>query len=96
MPRGVGLVELFVAVLIVGISCINLALPALAYRRSGDGRFLALSGANALLVLIGTICALGELPVDPPGWTIVPLAVLALLLLVTLLLLASTLWPRRA
>ena len=91
-----GLVELFVAVLIVGVSCINLVLPGLAWRRSGDGRFAALAAGNALLALVGAICVWGELPVGPPSWTSVPLPILVLLLLAALLLLVSTLWPRRA
>lgn len=90
-----GLVELFVAVLIVGVSCINLVLPGLAWRRSGDGRFLALASANAVLAITGAICVWGELPVGPPSWASVPLPILVLLLFVALLLLAGTLWPRR-
>jgi hypothetical protein len=92
----VGLVELFVAVLIAGVSCINLGLPAVAFQRSGDGRFLALSGANAVLVLVGLLWAWGQLPYNPPAWTGVGLPILALVLLVALLLLVSTLWRRRA
>lgn len=91
-----GLIELFVAVLIVGISCINAAAPAAAWARSGDGRFVLLSAANAGLALLGAFWAYGELPYDPPAWTAVQLPVLLLALLVTLLLLATTLWPRRA
>ena len=91
-----GLAELFVAVLITGISCINLVLPALVWHRSGDGRFLALSGANAVLALLGALWTWGQLPVSPPAWTDASLPALGLVLLVTLLLLASTLWPRRA
>jgi hypothetical protein len=92
----VGLVELFVAVLIAGISCINLALPAIAFQRSGDGRFLALSGANAVLALTGVLWAWGQLPFDPPAWTGTSLPILGLVLFVALLLLVSTLWRRRA
>ena len=91
-----GLIELFVAVLIVGISCINLVLPAVAWHRSGDARFLALSAANACLAALGLLWTWGELPVSPPGWTSTSLPELGLVLFVTLLLLASTLWPRRA
>lgn len=90
-----GLTELFVAVLIVGISCINLVLPAFAWHRSGDARFLALSAANACLAVLGCLWTWGELPVGPPGWTTASLPELGLVLLVALLLLASTLWPRR-
>lgn len=91
-----GLLELFVAVLIAGVSCINLGLPALVWRRSGDARFLLLAGANLVLALLGAVWAWGQLPVDPPAWTGGTLAALGLVLLVALLLLASTLWPRRA
>jgi hypothetical protein len=92
----VGLAELFVAVLVVGVSCINLALPALAWRRSGDGRFLLLAGANGAFAVLGGVWTWGELPFDPPGWSTASLPELALALLVALLLLGSTLWPRRA
>lgn len=91
-----GLAELFVAVLVVGVSCINLALPAVAYSRSGDGRFLVLSAANGLLALLGALWTWGQLPVNPPAWTSASLPVLGLACLVALLLLVSTLWPRRA
>ncbi len=91
-----GLAELFVAVLIVGVSCINMALPALAFSRSGDGRFLAVTGANGVLALLGALWAWGQLPVNPPGWTGASWPILGLALLAALLLLASTLWPRRA
>lgn len=91
-----GLVELFAAVLIVGVSCINLALPSVVWRRSGDARFLAIAGANAVLVVLGAIWTWGQLPVDPPGWTVVTPLAAGLVLLVTLLMLVSTLWPRRA
>jgi hypothetical protein len=92
----VGLTELFIAVLIAGISCINLALPALVWHRSGDGRFLALAGANGVLAVLGAVWTWGQLPVDPPGWTGASIASLGLVLIVALLLLVSTLWPRRA
>ena len=91
-----GLAELFVAVLIAGISCINLVLPALAWHRSGDGRFLVLSAANVVFALLGGLWTWGELPVNPPAWTTASLPILSLALVVALLLLASTLWPRRA
>ncbi|HXQ79351.1 MAG: hypothetical protein WB788_08180 [Thermoplasmata archaeon] len=89
-----GLVELFVAVLVTGISCINAGVPTGAFFRSRDGRFLALAGANALLALLGGLWTWGELPLSPPSWAVPNLPVLALTLLVALLLLATTLWPR--
>ena len=91
-----GLAELFVAVLITGVSCINLVLPVFAWHRSGDGRFLLVAGAEAVFVIVGLIWTWGQLPVDPPGWTASSLPILGLVLLAALLLLASTLWPRRA
>ena len=96
MQGGVGLIELFVAVLIVGISCVNAAPPAAAWGRSRDGRFLLLSAANAFLALLGAVWTWGELPWNPPPWTSAQLPVLVLTLLVTLLFLATTLWPRRS
>jgi hypothetical protein len=92
----VGLPELFTAVLIVGISCVNAGPPAAAWARSGDARFGLLAGANAVLALLGALWVWGELPVSPPSWTGAQLPVLGVALLVTLLLLATTLWPRRS
>lgn len=90
-----GLAELFVAVLIVGISCVNAAPPAAAWTRSHDGRFLILSTANGCLALLGLLWMWGQLPVSPPSWTSAQIPVLSLTLLVTLLFLTTTLWPRR-
>jgi len=95
MPAFVGLSELFVAVLVAGISCINTAMPAAAYLRARDGRFLLLAASNAMLVLLGAVATWGELPFGAPSWAVVTLPILALVLIVTLLLLAATLWPRR-
>jgi len=91
----VGLTELFVAVLIVGISCVNAAPPAAAWRRQHDGRFLFLSAANVGLAVVGLVWTWGQLPWNPPAWASAQLPVLVLVLLVTLLFLATTLWPRR-
>ena len=90
-----GIAELFVSVLIVGISCVNAAPPVAAWSRSGDARFLLLSAANAGLAVLGGLWAWGQLPLGPPAWTAAPLPVLVLVLLVTLLFLTTTLWPRR-
>jgi len=90
-----GLVELFVAVLIAGVSIVNAAVPLAAWRRAHDGRFLLLVGANGLLALLGAVWVWGELPGSPPSYTAVELPVLAIALLATLLLLATSLWPRR-
>jgi len=91
----VGLAELFGAVVIVGISCVNAAPPALAWSRSRDGRFLFLSGANLALAALGAVWVWGQLPVDPPGWAVGQLPAVALVLVVVGLLLVTTLWPRR-
>jgi len=92
----VGLVELFVAVLIVGISCVNAAPPAAAWARSHDARFVLLAAAQLALAVLGLVWVWGQLPWNPPGWTAVELPVLGLVLVVTLLFLATTLGPRRA
>ncbi len=94
LSADVGLPELFVAVLIVGISCVNAAMPTGAYLRSRDGRFLVLASANAGLALLGVLWTWGELPLNPPSWIVGSLPLMILVLLVDLLLLATTLWPR--
>lgn len=83
------------AVLIVGVSLVNAGPPTAAWRRSGDGRFLFLSAANAGLASLGALWTWGQLPWNPPPWTSAQLPVLLLTLVVTLLFLATTLWPRR-
>ena len=90
-----GLAELFVAVLIAGISLVNTAVPAAAWGRLRDARFLLLAGANAFFAALGAVWIWGERPVSPPGFTSVSLPVLGLALAVALLLLAGSLWPRR-
>ncbi|HTP53464.1 MAG TPA: hypothetical protein VML94_00640 [Thermoplasmata archaeon] len=90
------LLELFVAVLVTGLSCVNAAIPAAAVARSGDRRFLLLTGSNGGLALLGGLWAWGELPVSPPSWAIPELPTELVVLAVTVLLLATTLWPRRA
>jgi len=92
----VGLTELFVAVLIVGVSVVNAAVPTAAWSRARDGRFLLLAAANVGLAALGVVWAWGQLPWNPPSYTAVQLPVLLLTLLVTLLLLGTTVWPRRA
>jgi hypothetical protein len=96
LPRPVGLAELFVAVLIVGVSAVNASLPVAAWTRAHDARFLILAAANAVLAVLGAVWAWGQLPVGPPSFTAVQLPVLAVALVATLLLLAATLWPRHA
>jgi len=92
----VGLVELFVAVLIAGVSCVNGAMPAAAWSRSRDGRFLCLAAANGILAVLGGLWGWGQLPVHPPAWTAIAWPTEGIVLGVALLLLAATLLPRRA
>jgi hypothetical protein len=92
----VELQDFFVAVLIVGVSCVNAGIPIAAWARAHDSRFLLVSAANALLALIGAIWAWGVLPVSPPAFAAPQFPILVLVLLVAFLLLATTLWPRRA
>jgi len=91
----VGIAELFLAVVIVGVSCVNAALPASAWARSGDARFGLLSAANVVLAVLGGVWVWGQLPWNPPSWAAAEWPVLLLALLVALLLLATTVWPRR-
>jgi len=92
----VGLTELFVAVLIAGISCVNGAIPVAAWSRSRDGRFLLLAAANAGLIVLGGEWAWAQLPTGAPAWTATSLPSELVVLGVVLLLLAATLWPRHA
>jgi hypothetical protein len=91
----VGVAELFVAVLIVGLSCVNAAPPAAAWVRSHDLRFVLLAAAQLALAALGLVWAWGQLPWGAPAWTAVQLPVLGIVLLVALLFLATTLGPRR-
>jgi type II secretory pathway pseudopilin PulG len=91
----VGLVELFVAVLIVGISCVNAAPPLAAWSRSHDARFVLLASAQLALAALGGVWVWGQLPASPPGWTAAQLPVLGVVLVIALLFLATTLGPRR-
>jgi hypothetical protein len=84
-----------VSVLIVGVSCVNAGVPLAAWVRARDGRFLFLAGANAVLAIVGAVWAWGVLPVSPPAFAAPQFPILILVLLVALLLLAATLWPRR-
>ncbi len=89
--------ELFVAVVVAGISAINAAIPAAAWNRSRDGRFLLLASANLVLAALGTVWAWGELPpLHPPSWATPALPTELILLVGAVLLLATTVWPRRA
>jgi Na+-transporting methylmalonyl-CoA/oxaloacetate decarboxylase gamma subunit len=92
----VGLVELFVSVLIVGISAINAAVPSAAWSRSRDPRFLLLAAANGVFALLGAVWTWGQLPTSPPVYAQAQLPVLGIALVIAFLLLATTLWPRHA
>jgi len=96
LPAPVGLVELFVAVLIVGISAINAAVPLMAWSRARDSRFLLLAMANGVIALLGAVWTWGQLPGNPPSYAVIQLPVLGIVLTATSLLLATTLWPRHA
>ncbi|MFZ1022931.1 MAG: hypothetical protein WAN87_02200 [Thermoplasmata archaeon] len=87
--------DFFVSILIVGISCVNAAVPSAAWVRARDARFLLLAGANAVLAIVAAIWAWGVLPVNPPAFAAPQFPILVLVLLVALLLLAASLWPRR-
>jgi hypothetical protein len=86
--------ELFAAVLLAGVSCVNAAIPAGAWGRSRDGRFLLLAGANGVLAVLGALWAWAELPFSAPGWASPTLPIELVVLLAAFLLLATTLWPR--
>ncbi len=88
-----GLPELFLAVLIVGLSLINLALPLFAWRRSGESRFFLVAASNAGLAGLGGLWTWGAMPLGAPSWTVASLPILGLVLLVAVLSLLSTLIP---
>jgi len=96
LPRDVPLLELFLSVLVAGISALNSAIPFAVWRRTGDARFVFLSLANALLSVLGLVWVWGQLPVNPPSFTSVSDSTLALVLLAVLLFLVATLGRRRA
>jgi hypothetical protein len=85
-----GLLELFVAVLITGLSCVNAAIPLSAWRRTRDERFALLGLANAVFVLLGALWVWGQLPGTPPeGTASTDLSLLFVLAAVLLFLLAT-------
>jgi hypothetical protein len=90
-----GLLELFVAALIAGISVVNVVVAVGAWSRARDPRLLLVAGANSGLVLVGLLWGWGQFPGGPsefagPSWPI-----LILVLLVSLFLLGTALLPRR-
>lgn len=96
MTLPVGVAELFVAVLVAGVGLLNAGLPLAAWTRSHDSRFLLLAGSNVALAALGAVWLWGQLPVSPPAFAHAELPVLSIALVVVLLGLAATLWPRRA
>lgn len=90
-----GLVELFVAVVLAGVSLLNAAVPLLAFGRARDPRLLGIACAHLGLAALGGLWAWGQLPYAPPPWTQADLPVLGLALAVALVFLATTLAPRR-
>lgn len=92
----VGLLELFAAALIAGISVVNAAAPIAAWTRSRDPRFVILATAHLGAALLGGIWTWGQLPVDPPSYAAAGFPVLGIALAVVLLLLVASLWPRRS
>lgn len=91
-----GLVELFFAVLVAGLSAVNVALPAAAWSRTRDPRFVLLVGANAFLLGLGLLWTWSELPVNPPGYAAVSLPVLLLAVGAVLCVFGSVAVPRRS
>jgi hypothetical protein len=90
-----GLVELFFSTLILALSIVNAAVPAAAYSRTRDPRFVLLVGANLAFAALGALWSWGELPVSPPGYVAVSLPVLGLAALAVVFLFGTVLVPRR-
>jgi hypothetical protein len=91
-----GLAELFVAVLIAGISVVNVVVALGAWSRARDARLLLVAGANLSLLLVGVLWAWGQFPggfseFAAPSWP-----VLLLVLATVLFLLGTVLLPRRS
>jgi hypothetical protein len=89
-----GLLELFLAVLIAALSAVNATVPAVAYSRTRDPRFVLLVGANLALLGLGALWSWGELPVGPPAYAATSLPVLGLATLVVAFLFGTVLVPR--
>jgi hypothetical protein len=90
-----GLPELFVAVLIAGISVVNCVVALGAWSRARDPRLLLVSAANVCLLLVGALWAWGEFPSGPSEFSNPSWPVLILVFLATLFLLGTALLPRR-
>lgn len=91
-----GLEELFVAVLIAGLSLVNAVVAGTAWSRARDPRLLLVAGANGGLLIVGLLWTWGQLPGGPSQFATPSWPVLILVLLVTLLLLGTALVPRRS
>jgi hypothetical protein len=92
---GMGLVELFLATLVAGISLVNAAVPVAAFRRTHEPRFWLVAAGNLALSALGMVWVWGALPVAPPSWTLASWPTLALAAAASLLLLGASLVPRR-
>lgn len=91
-----GLLEFFVAVVIVVAAGVGSAVPMAAWNRMRDPRFLSVAGANLALVGLGAMWAYGALPVAPPEFAVPTWPALLLVAAAALLLLATGLLRRRA
>jgi hypothetical protein len=90
-----GLLELFVAALIAGISVINSVVALGAWSRARDPRLLLVTGANVGLLLVGILWAWGQVPGGPAEFANPSWPVLILVLVTALFLLGTALLPRR-
>jgi hypothetical protein len=91
-----GLPELFVSVLIAGLSLVNAVVAVGAWYRTRDGRLLLVAGANLALLLVGLLWAWGQFPSGPSEFAAPSWPVLLLVLVATLFLLGTALLPRRS
>lgn len=90
-----GLLELFVAAVIAGISVVNAVVAGGAWSRARDPRLLLVAGVNGSLLLTGALWAWGQLPAGPTEFAAPSWPILVLVLAATLLLLGTALLPRR-
>jgi hypothetical protein len=90
-----GLPELFVAVLIAGISIVNAVVALGAWSRARDPRLLLVAGANGSVLLVGLLWAWGQFPGGPSEFAAPSWPVLILVLVASLFLLGTALLPRR-
>ncbi len=91
-----GLEELFVSVLIAGLSLVNATVAGAAWTRARDPRLLLVAAANVALLAVGALWAWGQLPGGPSEFATPSWPVLLLVLLGTLLFLGTALVPRRS